>query len=276
MFRPIYFSPESYPRYVGTERHIPEYFPKTPDQTPFPPIGYIPQINHTFAYLEETYGAVNEHQVAIGESTCSGVFGAIPLGAPNGTAMLSIDTLTQIAMERSTTAVQAIQLMGDLAERYGFYGAGAFEGTAESLAVSDPHEAWIFHILADPTGTSAIWVAQRVPDDAFAVLANMFVIRQVDPNDHDNFRIERVRAHGRPGIRMVVSGRRPTLGFYQNLQRRRVCAQVLQWPTRLGCLSIGGARFSRRLFGPSIHARLSGLHHAGLQIVCPRLVSVPS
>ena len=189
MFRPIYFSPESYPRYVGTERHIPEYFPKTPDQTPFPPIGYIPQINHTFAYLEETYGAVNEHQVAIGESTCSGVFGAIPLGAPNGTAMLSIDALTQIAMERSTTAVQAIQLMGDLAERYGFYGAGAFEGTAESLAVSDTHEAWIFHILADPTGTSAIWVAQRVPDDAFAVLANMFVIRQVDPNDHDNFRM---------------------------------------------------------------------------------------
>lgn len=71
--RPVYFSPENYPRYVGMERGVPEYFPRdeNSDELSFEPIGYIPQVPHTFAYLEETYGAVNEHQVAIGESTCS-------------------------------------------------------------------------------------------------------------------------------------------------------------------------------------------------------------
>lgn len=188
--RPVYFSPENYPRYVGYERGIPEYYPKDDDDggdTPFRSIGYIPQVPHTFAYLEETYGAVNEHQVAIGESTCSAVFGAIPLGAPNGTALFSVDELTHIAMERATTARQAVALMGALAEEYGFYGAGEFEGTAESLAVTDPEEAWIFQILPDPTGRSAIWVAQRIPPTGFAVLANMFVVRQVDPDDKENF-----------------------------------------------------------------------------------------
>jgi dipeptidase len=184
--RPVFFSPENYPRYVGYDRQIPEYYP-TGNQNVFEPIGYIPQVSHTYAYLEETYGAVNEHQVAIGESTCSGIFGAIPLGAPNGTALWSIDELTHIAMERTATAREAVQLMGKLAEDGGFYGAGEFEGTAESLAISDPREAWIFHILPDPTGTSAIWAAQRVPDDSFSVLANMFVIREVDPDDKDNF-----------------------------------------------------------------------------------------
>ena len=190
--RPIFFSPESYPRYVGYHREVPEYFPRRNPEThqfedSFEPIGFIPQVSHTFAYLEDTYGAVNEKQVGIGESTCSGVFGAIPKGAPNGTALLSVDILTQIAMERSSSAREAVSLMGTLAEEYGFYGAGEFEGTAESLGVTDTESAWIFHILPDPTGTSAIWAAQRIADDSFSVLANMFVIRQVDPDDSDNF-----------------------------------------------------------------------------------------
>ena len=187
--RPVFYSPENYPRYVGYDRGVPEYYPNSSSSAMsiFAPIGHIPQVSHTFAYLEETYGAVNEHQLGIGESTCSGVFGASPLGSPNGTALFSIDELTHIAMERTKTAREAIALMGSLAERYGFYGAGQFEGTAESLAVSDVHEAWIFHILPDPSGKSCIWAAQRVPDNGFAVLANMFVIREVDPQDKDNF-----------------------------------------------------------------------------------------
>ena len=162
--RPIFYAPETYPRYVGMERgNIPVYAPQA-NQTAFKPIGYIPEVSHTYKYFEETYGSLNEHQLGIGESTCSGVFGTKAKGY-GGKALLSVDTLTQLAMERTMRSRDAVQLMGSLAEKYGFYGAGSFEGSAESLLVTDPHEGWIFHILPDDTGTSAIWAAQRVPDD---------------------------------------------------------------------------------------------------------------
>ena len=54
--------------------------------------------------------------------------------------------------------------MGDLAVRLGFYGADWSGGDAslgeagEALTVIDPAEAWVFHVLADDSGTSAIWV----------------------------------------------------------------------------------------------------------------------
>lgn len=90
-------------------------------------------------------------------------------------------------MERASSAREAVALMGAMAEKYGFYGAGSFEGSAESLMVSDPTQAWVFHILPDPTGTSAIWVAQRVPPGHVTVVPNIFIIRDVDLTDTANF-----------------------------------------------------------------------------------------
>lgn len=190
--RPIYASPENYPRYVGYERQASAYFPENCQAGPghcdsFEPLGYIPQVNHTFSYFEATYGTMNEKQVSLTESTCSGVYAALAIGA-GGNALLSIDQLSQIAMERASTAREAILIMGQLSELYGFYGESAsFEGGSESLFVTDPTEAWAFHILADPTGTSSIWAAARIPDDSVAVVANMFSIREIDLSDPDNF-----------------------------------------------------------------------------------------
>lgn len=190
--RPIYASPENYPRYVGVERQAEAYFPENCQAgsakcASFEPIGYIPQVNHTFAYFEATYGTMNEKQVALSESTCSGVYVASAINA-GGAALLSIDQLSQIAMERASTAREAITIMGELSEEYGFYGEStSFEGGSESLFVIDPEEAWAFHILADPTGTSSIWAAARVPDDSVAVVANMFSIRVMDLSDTANF-----------------------------------------------------------------------------------------
>ena len=53
------------------------------------------------------------------------------------------------------------------------------------VKVIDPLEAWMFHIVPDDTGASAVWVAQRVPDSHVTVVANSFVIRAVDPDSPD-------------------------------------------------------------------------------------------
>ena len=44
----------------------------------------------------------------------------------------------------------------------------------------------MFHISSDPSGSGAIWAAQRVPDDHVAAVANQFVIREIDLKDSDN------------------------------------------------------------------------------------------
>lgn len=183
---------QDYPRYAGYDRGAEAYYPEncahnTVKCSAFTPIGYIPQVRHTYAYFEETYGAMNEKQVGIVESTCSGVFVASSVAA-GGKALLSVDELSKIALERATSSREAVSIMGALAEEYGFYGEStSFEGGSESLFVTDPDEAWSFHILADPTGSSAIWVAARVPDDSISVTANMFSIREVDLTDTVNY-----------------------------------------------------------------------------------------
>jgi dipeptidase len=182
--RDVYFDKEDFPRYIGYDRG--SCYEPSPGQVPDVPIGAIPQVARTYAFFESQYGIVNEHGVGIGESTCSGMFGANPAGH-GGKAMMSIDELSRIAMERTSTSRSAVQTMGDLAVQYGFYGTNSFEGSSEALLVSDPDEAFIFHVLPDPTGTSAIWAAQRVPDDHVGVLANMFTIRAIDFTDQVNF-----------------------------------------------------------------------------------------
>ena len=197
--RPVFFSPESYPRYSGKARGIPAYYPDGAlNQTEMRPLGSIPQAAHTYAYFEQTYGALNENQVGIGESTCSAISWSKHGGAvtnrcaendpaPAGCSLFSVDQLSQVCMERSKTARQCVETMGALAEKRGFYGADGFEGSGESLMVIDKHEGWIFHVLSDPTGASAIWGAQRVADNHVGVVANAFTIRAMNLSDTAQF-----------------------------------------------------------------------------------------
>lgn len=72
---------------------------------------------------------MNEHQVAIGESTCAAIFWSAPVTA-NGSARIDVREMSKIALERSKTAREAIQIMGDLAVEYGFYPADWSGGDA--------------------------------------------------------------------------------------------------------------------------------------------------
>eukprot|EP00742_Colponemidia_sp_Colp-10_P002370 GILJ01002526.1.p1 GENE.GILJ01002526.1~~GILJ01002526.1.p1 ORF type:complete len:658 (+),score=115.19 GILJ01002526.1:40-1974(+) len=192
--RPVYLGAEfvyfMYPRYKGYARG-PGYYPAAGEKNLTKPIGSIPQVRHTFAYFDTVYGVMNEHQVGIGESTCAAKISALPVSA-GGHALFDLAELTRIAMERARTAREALELVTSLAEKHGFYG-GWFPGHAtstagEAMTIIDPNEAWILHIMASPDGRSAVWAAQRVPDDEVAVVSNHFIIRELDLSKPDFFK----------------------------------------------------------------------------------------
>lgn len=137
----------------------------------------IPQVAHTYAYLNTGYPSLNEKQVGIGETTFTG-----PDTLINSKSPILIEELCRLAMERCSTAREAVQLMGAIAEEYG-YGDGG-----ECLTVADKNEVWFFEITGvGKTKTGAAWVAQRVPDDEIAVSANLPRIGKINRKDRKNF-----------------------------------------------------------------------------------------
>lgn len=140
----------------------------------------IPQVSHTHAYMHGVFGYMNDMQVAFGEST---IGCRKKMDNPTPSAKFDITMLTLIAMERASTAREAIKVMGELAEKYGY----GFTDTGEMLAVSDPNEVWLFEIMpVGPLWTpesgkpGAVWCAQRIPDDHVSVCPNESRIGEID------------------------------------------------------------------------------------------------
>ncbi len=147
----------------------------------------IPQVPHTHAYQYAVFGHMNEHQLAIAESTI-GCQRKLNNSTPS--AIMDITTLTMLAMGRCTTAREAIKLMGSLGERYGY----GFHDSGEMLGVADPEEIWLFEIMPvgplwtpDSGKPGAVWCAQRVPDDHVGFCPNESRIGEIDLEDKDHF-----------------------------------------------------------------------------------------
>lgn len=186
-----------YPRVVDLDRSA-QYHPGA-GISESKVLGDIPQANHTYAIWESTYSLINEKGLGMGESTCSAnLVGTATKEPGDGGALFTVGNLMSVALERCETARCAIALMGDLAERHGFYGEDPGRGGAgEAVTIVDQAgEAWVFHVsggLEERTGAAwagrrgALWAAQRVPDGHVAVVANNFIIRRVDPEDTENF-----------------------------------------------------------------------------------------
>ena len=149
----------------------------TAGDPPCVPLGYIPEVAHTYAYFDANYGIMNEHQLSIGE--CTDKAKIHPLPEPGKRIFYSAE-LSRVAMERCKTAREAVRLMGALIEKYGYYGTG------ETLLVADPAEGWVMEMCGYAMeGTGGVWVAQRVPDDGFFVAANQFRIRDIRKDAKD-------------------------------------------------------------------------------------------
>jgi dipeptidase len=136
-------------------------------------LGKIHQVRKTYRVI----GNMNEHQVAIGETTFTG---RSELHDPNG--IMDYGNLMYITLQRAKTAREAIEIMTGLAQTYGY------KRTGESFSIADKHEAWVMDFIGKGKhGKGAVWVAARVPDGYISAHANQARIRKVDWNDTENW-----------------------------------------------------------------------------------------
>jgi dipeptidase len=136
-------------------------------------LGRIAQVEKTYRVI----GNMNEHQVAIGETTFTG---RSELHTPNG--FIDYGAMMYIALQRSKTAREAIQVMTGLVDKYGY------NSTGESFSIADKNEAWIMEFIGKGEhGEGAVWVAARVPDGYIAAHANQARVRKINWNDTENW-----------------------------------------------------------------------------------------
>ena len=119
--------------------------------------GYVPQPAHTY----QVVGYINENQVAMGETTFGGREELID---KNG--LIDYGSLMFMALERSKSAREAIKVIADLVDEYGYGSDG------ESFSISDKDEVWYMEIIGKGEDGGAVWVAIRIPDGYISGHAN--------------------------------------------------------------------------------------------------------
>ncbi|WP_321282401.1 C69 family dipeptidase [Marinifilum fragile] len=122
-------------------------------------LGKIPQVPHTYSVV----GNMNEFQLAIGETTYGG---RSELGSQEG-ALIDYGSLIYLTLQRAKNAREAIKVMTELVENYGYYSSG------ESFSISDKNEIWILEMIGKGNGEKgAVWVARMIPDGYVSGHAN--------------------------------------------------------------------------------------------------------
>ena len=135
-------------------------------------LGEIPQVLQTYNVL----GNMNEHQLAIGETTFTG-----RRELSDSTGVMDYGSLIYITLQRAKTAREAISIMTELVKDHGYYSTG------ESFSIADPNEVWVMELIGKGVGNKgAVWVAVRIPDDCVSAHANQARIQQFPLDDDEN------------------------------------------------------------------------------------------
>lgn len=144
-------------------------------------IGQMDQADETYRYFHSRYSFMNEKGVAMGESTF-GIDTSTEYGKEvekvmktDSDGVIDCWMAQDVALERASSAREAVQIMGDLVEQYGWLGSG------ETINITDGDEVWIAEFYGRD-----IWVAVKIPDDHFFVAANRARIRDIDLDDEEN------------------------------------------------------------------------------------------
>jgi len=140
--------------------------------------GQLNQVEQTWAYIwSEIPGEifsdayVNEWGVCIASDKCPSKEDQPEL-TDGGISYM----FRQIIAQRAQSARDGVNIGAELIERFGYNHSG------RSYAICDPDEGWVFCAIYGKN-----WLAQRVPDDQVAVIANSYTVRTVDLTDTNHF-----------------------------------------------------------------------------------------
>ncbi len=142
-------------------------------------LGEIPQVEKTYSVI----GNMNEHQIIIGESTWGGLKSQLD---PQG--ILDYGSLIYLALQRAKTAREAIEVITNLANEYGYASSG------ESISIADPNEVWFLEMIGKApkivngknVNKGMVWVAIKLPEGTISAHANQARITQFPLNDPEN------------------------------------------------------------------------------------------
>jgi dipeptidase len=136
-------------------------------------LGKIPQAAVTYNVI----GNMNEHQVVIGETTFGGREELV-----NSKGIIDYGSLMYIALQRSKTAREAIKIMTELVNEYGYYSSG------ESFSIADANEAWILEMIGKgEDNKGVVWAAVKIPDGYISGHANQSRITTISLDDPENY-----------------------------------------------------------------------------------------
>ena len=157
----VTYAADSHQLYGSLYSHVPGKYTEWMDVTEWDTGRYIGKIRQApFTY--RTLSNSNEHSLFITETTFGGRH---ELEDPNGG--IDYGSLIYITLQRAKTAREAIDIIVELANTYGYCSSG------ESFSLIDQNEAWIMELIGKgPEDKGIVWVARRIPDGYVCAHAN--------------------------------------------------------------------------------------------------------
>jgi dipeptidase len=120
---------------------------------------------------------MNENQVSMGETTTGGRRELV-----DRKGQIDYDALMSLTLQRARSAREAIKLVDQLANEYGYGSSG------ETFSIADKDEAWLMELIGKgPSHKGIVWVAARVPDGCITAHANLSRITTFPLDDPENW-----------------------------------------------------------------------------------------
>ena len=133
-----------------------------------------PEWTDKYGIFEED--GINEYHVAMSATESAYANDRVQAADPfNEKSGILEEAMVTVVLPYVKTARQGVERLGKIVQKYG-------AAEADGILFADKNEAWYMEI-----GSGHHYVARRIPDDSYAVVANQLAIEEVDFDDNTNF-----------------------------------------------------------------------------------------